>query len=105
MQSSQQEVKNLALHFLKENNIPYKSLEKPVAIKENDEGNNFGYDFWTIPFEYKIPENEMAFILIKDDSRSIICLLAKDGSHYVNWSSPDWGSENKVRETLEKYYI
>jgi hypothetical protein len=85
MKSTSSDITTVAQNFLKEKEIVYTTLGEPkFEILPTD-----GIDepHWTVPYEYKVFEIEVAFIKIEDESTNVLHVLTKHGKRYLNGGS------------------
>jgi hypothetical protein len=84
MRSTSEEVSKIAKDFLEKNEIEYVSISKPMFFNSSYTGNKLNIDHWSVPYEYKVFQNENAFIEIEDESKKIIHVVTKHGFEYID---------------------
>ncbi len=91
MKSSSTDIEKVAQNFLKEKNIAFVSIDKPVFSPGGKMEGLIAPDYWTVSYEYKVFGIEQAFIKIDDQTQKIIHVTTKHGYEYIN-------GENKVKD-------
>jgi hypothetical protein len=84
MKLNKEEIKKIAEAFLDKNNISRISVGEPVFFNSAYTGNSLKINHWSVPYEYKVFENEVAAIRIDDTTGKIIHVMTKHGYEYIN---------------------
>lgn len=79
MKHNSSEVTDIATLFLKKKNINYRSLSKPVFEENFRLENGQLLDIWVVPYEYKVFQDEAAYVHIDDASGKVLYILTKHG--------------------------
>jgi hypothetical protein len=75
--SDKEEIELIAAQFLQKNEIKFTSIGKPRFEIITDGEKEIKKNFWTVSYEYKVFETELAFIYIDDESKEVLFILTK----------------------------
>jgi len=82
MISNKETIEKIAFEFLKEKKIKYSKICEAAYVDLKDPSNEFGIDYWVVPYEYIVFQDEDAFIYIDDLSQKVLQILTKHGIKY-----------------------
>ncbi len=99
MKSTTYQIKEVALKFLAEKNIEYVSIGVPKY--EVGTQKTIDVPHWSVDYEYKVFDIEVAFIKIDDATQKIIFVLTKHGYEYVDGS--DWDKREEDDDDAEDW--
>lgn len=82
--STPQEIIAAAKGHLHKHKISYQRLGSYRFTQANDPRNTYREAYWTVPYEYKVFEEELAFIDIHDQTQEIMMVITKHGIPYAH---------------------
>jgi hypothetical protein len=84
MKSTKTEIEKIAKDFLDKNKIAFTALGESQFNNASQAGNELKIDYWSVPYEYKVFDTEMAFVIIDDVTQKIKHIMTKHGYSYIN---------------------
>lgn len=84
MASNQQAIERIVKEFMHTNAISHISTGPAVLHSSGDKASIHKFDYWIVPYVYKVFQEEDAFVYINDASQKIMYVLTKHGKTHID---------------------